>query len=257
MLGRPKRPWFQFSLKAILGVMTLIGVGLGWLSYERNQVRQRKAAIAAMEEVGGRVDYDEAKPFRSAWLSPLLGLPSSGEVVGVTVVGKDITDARMAHLEEFTNLEYLFLDSNNVTDKGLVHLRGLAKLKSLGLSQTEITDAGLVRIAGLTQLEDLTLDGTAITDAGMVHLAHLTNLKTLSLNFTSVTDKGLPHLAGLTNLEFLGLGDTQVTDSGLVHLGRLKNLEELLLPAKVTHEGMSELKKKLPKLGTSSSATAE
>src|SRR5262245_12117282 len=46
---KPKRRWLQFSLRTMLVVMTLASVGLGWLAYERNEVRKRQEAIAAIE----------------------------------------------------------------------------------------------------------------------------------------------------------------------------------------------------------------
>jgi hypothetical protein len=49
----PKRHWYQFSLKALLVIVTLTCVGMGWLAYERNEVRRHEAAIAAIKKLRG------------------------------------------------------------------------------------------------------------------------------------------------------------------------------------------------------------
>ena len=64
-----------------------------------------------------------------------------------------------------------------------------------------------------------------------------------------MTDAGLKELADLKNLTTLNLAGTQVTDAGLKELTGLKNLSELDLSgvAKVTRDGVAELRKALPK----------
>jgi hypothetical protein len=56
---KPKHRWYQFSLKAMLLLLTLTSVALGWLTYERNEVQKRETAIARIEELGGRVYFDK------------------------------------------------------------------------------------------------------------------------------------------------------------------------------------------------------
>jgi hypothetical protein len=195
------RRWFQFSLKTMLVVMTLVGMGLGWLAYERNEVRKGQEAIAAMEPLLA-VIFDKEQPFRPRWLRPLLGDNSAGEVVDVIT------------------------QSNHVTDAELVHLKGLRRLELLNIAHTEVTDAGLVQLKGLTQLRRLYFDGTEVTDAGLVHLTGLTELELLELEETQVTDAGLVHLRGLKKLKTLILYKTKVTELGVRELQKaLPNVE--------------------------------
>ena len=63
-----RRRWYQFTLKALLVVTTFACIGLGWLAHERNEVRKREDAIAAIKQLGGNVEFDEARPFRPSWL---------------------------------------------------------------------------------------------------------------------------------------------------------------------------------------------
>lgn len=144
--------------------------GLGWLAYERNEVRKRAAAIEAIEAIGGNVEFDEEIPFRPRWLRPLLGDTSAGEVVEIWFYGGEVTNADLVHLKGLTKLEWLVLDNTQVTDAGLVNLQGLTKLELLYLSGTRVTDAGLVHLQGLTMLESLFLGNTPVTDEGVREL---------------------------------------------------------------------------------------
>ncbi len=47
-MATSKRRWHQFSLLALLLLITGISVPLGWLAFERNKVQRRHAAITAI-----------------------------------------------------------------------------------------------------------------------------------------------------------------------------------------------------------------
>jgi Leucine-rich repeat (LRR) protein len=163
---------------------------------------QRGKATAALEQVGGQFEYDEADPDRPVTTLDLNGSP--------------VTDELLAHLKHFPRLRRLGLPGAVfVTDRGLQHLEGLTELTSLNLNGTAVGDAGLAHLRGLTRLTWLDLTDTQVTDAGLEHVGKLTKLKTLLLLNAKVTDEGLRHLKGLTELEFLALGRPQATKAGL------------------------------------------
>src|SRR5436190_21469206 len=39
--SKPKRRWFRFSLRTLFVVVTVIGIGAGWVAYQLNWIRQR------------------------------------------------------------------------------------------------------------------------------------------------------------------------------------------------------------------------
>ena len=80
-----------------------------------------------------------------------------------TLVGDQITDARLAHLRGLTALERLWLSTTDVTDEGLAHLAGLTALESLILGGVPVTDAGLVQLSELTGLKSLVMNDTVST----------------------------------------------------------------------------------------------
>ena len=214
-----KRRWFQFSLRTVLIVVTLLCIGPGgYVAHEQRKARKQKAAVEAIEKLGGYVHYDKELPVRSAMLRQILGKHSYGKARLVGLRDIQVSDADLVHLAELKNLTDLWLDDTHVTDAGLVHLDGLRTLRFLSLDNTQVTDAGMVHLAELKNLEFLLLDFAQVTDAGLVHLAELKNLTLLSLRDTQVTDAGLVHLAGLKNLKKLSLFSTQVTDAGVAEL---------------------------------------
>jgi len=144
--------------------MLVLSLPLGWFAYKLRRASEHRAAVKAIQTLGGRV---------GSWPDRLGRLP--GEEVDGDLVWVD-------------------LSRTPVRDAGLAHLRGLRTLHQLNLDGTKVTDAGLVRLKGLMQLEELFLDSTQITDAGLEHLRGLTQLRTVDLRHTQVTDAGVAEL---------------------------------------------------------------
>ena len=116
----------------------------------------QKRAVAAIEKIGGKVEFDQKDRARP-------------------VVRVRLNDTR-------------------VTDKDLEHLRGLTALRRLDLHRTAVTDEGLRHLRGLTRLNRLYLTGTRVSDKGLVHLTGLTELEYLHLGRTRVTAEGVEKL---------------------------------------------------------------
>lgn len=143
MAANPKRRWYQFSLRGMLALTTLICLGLGWLLHERNEVAKRAAAIAVIQKLGGEVTFDEAKPFRPVWLRPVLGDKLPGEVVRVRFLGPKVTNADLANVASLVELQSLaFEGTPQLSDEGMLHLARLPKLQRLSLRGTGVTTQG-------------------------------------------------------------------------------------------------------------------
>ena len=230
---KPKRRWYQFSLKTLLLVMLFMTVAFGgWVQFMRQRARDHRErmvpvheAVAAVEELGGEVTsaYEELRP--PTWLEEQFDDPGGADdpvgllkVTGVNLYQSKVTDAGLEQLKGLTMLDALSLDETDITDAGLEQLIGLTNLQTLILTDTNVTDAGLEHLKGLTDLRSLDLMGTNVTDAGLEHLKGLTNLRQLALEGPQVTDAGLEQLEGLTKLDELHLFRTNVTDDGLMKL---------------------------------------
>lgn len=154
-----------------------------------------------------------------------------------------VTAEKLAHLEQFHQLDYLALVCPHLGDEVLPHLQDLTNLDTLLLSESKVTDAGLQHLRKLNRLERLYLDNTELTDEGLKQLSQLTQLKVLSLRNTKITDQGLVSLKGLQHLEVLLLSGTQVSDAGLSALNAFPQLKTLYLArTKVRGTQLAELK---------------
>jgi internalin A len=224
-ISRPWRRYLRFSVRGLIVLVLVIGLGLGWIV---RSARIQRDAVAAIERAGGDVAYDSeweyaksiqaAKPRPPRWLVELLGVDFFGHVTNVS--GLIATDTSIVHVGSLSELEGLSLAGSPIGDNGAAHLQGLTKLRSLELRGTNITDVGLKHLKGLTTLSYLGLNSTKITDRGLVHLKGLSDLAYLDIHGTQITDAGLAQLKGLTKLRFIGLARTQVTDAGIKDLKR-------------------------------------
>ena len=155
---------------------------------------------------------------REAQLATLTGLDAGAtEDTALEAKIRDLTG-----LEHATQLEWLYLDSNEISD--ITPLAGLTQLMELFLDANEIVD--LNPLTGLTELQVLSLGwwktgGNQISD--ITPLATLTNLTELSLWGNQISD--ITPLTSLTALTILDLGSNLIDDiSPLAELTQLTHL---------------------------------
>jgi hypothetical protein len=173
MSPAPKRRWFQFSLRTLLLVMLVACLGLAPIAYEQHKAIRQQAAVAAIQKLGGRVEYDRSLPSRSAWLRVLLGDDSYRNATGLDLSQTQVTDADLEYVRELPQLRWLAVSETMATDAGLAHLSGLTRLQNLNLGETQVTDAGLVHLHRLLQLRVLSVQRTPVTESGVTSLQGL------------------------------------------------------------------------------------
>jgi len=199
---KPRRRWYQFSLRTLLVVVLVGAVFAGWVRWRMRWAqdnRERRAAtIGWIEDKGGRHDAIRRVLRSRSWLERLFDDPGRASAA--------------------TSVWMVNLDRTQVIDSDLEQLKALTNLEELRLSDTQITDAGLAHLKGIPKLKILSLNGTPVTDAGLEHLRELSSLERVGLSETRVTDAGLEHLKGLTNLQVVDVFQTQVTADGASEL---------------------------------------
>jgi hypothetical protein len=207
----------------------------------------------------------------------VLCLPQTEALESLSFRQTQISDAAVAHLTAFPNLNQLNLSKNpRITGDAYVKLAPLAKLKTVELDQDSLDDAAMAHLSRIPALQNLTLTSRKITGTGLKALAGVSNLLDLALHGTAitdddfatigrhtsllglhvtdcpcrnVTDEGLRHLAQAGTLYRLWVNDcSMVTDPGLEHLHRLTKLVELgVKGTKVTKPGIEAFKRAVPK----------
>lgn len=119
---------------------------------------QDQEAWQAIQKVGGKFTRDDTNPMKP-FIKISFGCHSH------------LTDAELAHFQNFPDLQELAIVGEKVTDKGMESLRSLSKLTSLTLNCTSVTDNGLDHLKGLTRLRKVHIRYSNCTEDGIKRLA--------------------------------------------------------------------------------------
>src|SRR5215469_3974033 len=134
---RPNRRWFQLSLRAMLVLVTIGCIGLGW---EVERVRRQRAAVAAIQAAGGTVMYDwhetaprtvstAGQPKGPVWLRKLIGDDYFQRPVWVQFLGNARSDGWVNAVGDLPSTKYLLLARTDVSDDILARMSSLPNLE--------------------------------------------------------------------------------------------------------------------------------
>ena len=249
-----KRRFLQFSLRAVLVLITIFAM---WLGYVCKLARDQKTAVDRVYELRGWVYYEHeyhkgrhvkgAKPPGPTWLRKIIGNEFFQDVTRVGLSKTDVTDADLRLVGRLTSLHSLDLSETVISDAGLVHIADLRELSELSLANTKVTGSGLQYLQNLRNLNSLNLPYTRVDDDRLKHLTVLPKLGDLSIGGTSVTSEGIKHLESLRALQSLSLQDTNVDDLAIPALTRMKGLTLLVLDStQISGKGLFELRSTRP-----------
>jgi len=133
--SKPRRRWFQYSLRTLFVLVTVLCV---WLAVTANRARKQRAAVGVIEGLGGRVyyDYEESDPVR--WMLIPAGAIKKPQPPGPVWLRELIGE------EYFVSVTQVYFSHNTqITDAGLEHLRGLTNLRQLLLACDKLTYEGV------------------------------------------------------------------------------------------------------------------
>ncbi|MBI2808872.1 MAG: hypothetical protein HYX68_28145 [Planctomycetes bacterium] len=229
------------------------------------QHEKERKAIASIENIGGKVRRDvqgrvnmvvlfEKKS--GAHLADMdvesIDFAAFQKLSFLYIVGRELTDRSLAHLETISDLQALEIVTTKVTDKGLRRLLVRQKsLYSLRLDRVPVSDKAFSGIERLNGLRMLTLSNMCIGNGAAKEIAKLDRLVYLDLAGSHVSDGGLAEIARISHLRFLDVSYSKIADKGLPELAALKNLRMLRVKGTgVSDSGLRQLKHQLPDLQT-------
>ena len=158
---KPRRRWYQFSLRTLLIVVTVSAVPLGWVGWKLEQGRRERAVIAWVEKMGGNVWFDDVYSFdvgeKSRWKEWVEAV--FGPKVRIVTLGETkVSD--LSPLTELKSLKYLWIENMQLSD--LSPLADFKGLEWLHLHNTPVSDVS--PLAQLKNLELLLLQNTQVSD---------------------------------------------------------------------------------------------
>ena len=147
----------RFSLRALLLITAVIAV---WLASHGNLAQKQRAAIAAIERLGGTIVYEDndymsfrrlppdSTPPGVKWMRQLFGEQQGPRPVEIQLymsadkAPERFTDNEAKLVGTLTELEWLVLMDTGLTDAGLMHFRNLRRLNRLDVEGTAVTERG-------------------------------------------------------------------------------------------------------------------
>ncbi|MGA2033983.1 MAG: hypothetical protein ABSG68_17180, partial [Thermoguttaceae bacterium] len=249
--AKPRRRWFQYSLRSLMVFVTVTCIALGWFTARMRRARTQREAVATIEAEGGRVLYEYdyrvheknagrtwseysaelGHPPTPKWLRDLLGDDFFATVASVRDLRAD--DARLEELARcFPDLERLFVSLAPGPCTPLSAGSGTPPGRETQIApKGRISGAGLRHLWGLPGLKTFGIQPdeaeVGIEDQALRNIEGLTHLESFFF-FGPVADPELEHVSKLRNLRVLQIAWVEAPFS-LAHLPDLTDLRELYL----------------------------
>jgi hypothetical protein len=165
-----KRRFSHFSLKILLGSVTVIAL---WLAWATRNASSQAAAVTKIVSAGGVVKYDAPLKGATKNISRMIGPDYFLTVVIVRAEGAQFDDSICEPVGMLTDIGSLSLFNAQVTDTGLEYLVACDKLKRIDLMHTLVTDDCIPTLYGMESLKHVNLEGTRVTKRGAEELQAL------------------------------------------------------------------------------------
>jgi len=195
---RSKSRWFRFGTRTLFLAITAVAVILG---VTLKRLHGRKAAINAIQDVGGTMGYAVSGP---EWLR------------------KTIRDDECFYDPQRVSLGPIAKDNPDLDDKVFASvsdvLTGFRSLLVLDVRRSAITDESAHLLGQLLSVTHLRLSGTRVSDTTIREIRKLPNLQYLWLAQTEVTDQCVDDLCQLSTLTDLDIRDTHISETGVAAL---------------------------------------
>jgi hypothetical protein len=253
-----KRRWWQFRLRTLLIVVTLLCVGLlVWRTYVRpyrlqQEVMQRLANIGAsyQTQTGGSALL--RRPFGDEFFQDVIEIDVRDSddpevslddvqqlprLAALAVGGPQFGDEHLRRLAGIRSLRVLVLDSTSVSDPAVAELK--TKVPALAVHRSDSCAMAIFRQRGGTVVAHES--GGPIPEFSLLGAEDRRRAKRVDLSGVYFDDELLQLVTALRRVETLHLG-FNVSDDAAAALGKLSNLRHLYLEnTQITDTGVSAL----------------
>lgn len=247
---RVMRGKWQFSLRGMFVVVTMVAVALGWWAYQIHLGQQQQRLRDRLHAQGFEFDdvwYVGPEWLRRFWPAEKLTqfhrpvtircrrrLSSKG-IAQLSLLAEmpdvrrlEVTLAepgRIGDVQSLARIEYLLFAGPTPETDTLRRLAEALPLRSLEI-YGPTADETIVAVARRRSLSELLLaNAVGVTDEGAAALTTLSQLQCLQLSGSKITDRGMEDLAKITSLQSIVAGSDQVTEAGARQLLKLTNLQ--------------------------------
>lgn len=243
-----RRSWaVRWSLRALLVLIALVAIGMGWISYQM-RIGQMHEAIADKITLRGAIlrwKLEQKEAIKPAPGAPTgIGFNTASSYV-LRKGGPDWMKSLRAE-SVFQRIDYIYLPNRSAEqlDALLDDIRPLGKIKGFSTGGVPVSEAQVERILNTLQIESLSITETSIGRRPMPFLRD-SNLTWLSFHRTQLSDAALDDLP--ETLTYFDATRTRITDRGLQKFPRLKNLETLVLRRTPTSkQAIEKLQSEMP-----------
>ena len=137
--SKPRRRWFQFSLRTLLVVVTLVaGLLVAWRVYVEPYRRQRET-MTLIKELGGSYETEPGGP---AWMRDWFGADNFQNITLVDVAECDDPEKYLEQVVSLRRLQTLGVGGLNFTDEQMDRLKALAEFPNFCGRGVRVSTAG-------------------------------------------------------------------------------------------------------------------
>lgn len=268
-ISKPRRRWFQFSLRTLLIFSALISFAAAWYGNHYLRIKKRDTAVKNLQSLGCKVIFDyelteadhdyfpgikcDPEPLYTRWL---FGEHANAKVKWVwinsdaNILRGGSKDEDFRWLADFPALELVTNEDKNIPPKTVERIVKYApRLRAYYSWNASVDDHDMEQIGKLTDLTLLKVQAKNVTEKGYNHLSKLKKLQRLEFINGAITNNTLQKIGELPELRELQLYACQFVNTDFRHLNDLKILSGLRLSdTNTTDHTVSQIALALPHL---------
>jgi uncharacterized membrane protein len=136
----------------------------------------RSVSQVSLNSPALKADFYLAKFFKPSDLQELSGI--NLQLTQLNLSGMPVTDSDVRYLEQFKNLENLYMNNTKISNKAFTHFNSLPNLKKLSVAGTKVSSEAFNDIALVKSLREVYLWNTPLTE---------TEIEKLKKKFPNIT----------------------------------------------------------------------